>query len=68
MGSACGGAGGVVVIEGEAGIGKSALLVAARTVAEERGMKVLEALGSELEAEYPFGVVRQWFESLLRAR
>jgi len=56
------GTGSLVVIEGPAGIGKTALLAAARSGAESRGMKVLAARGAELEREFAFGVVRQLFE------
>lgn len=64
--SACAGVGSAVVLEGEAGIGKSALVAAARTAAEVRGMRALAARGSELETEYPFGLVRQCLEPLVR--
>jgi DNA-binding CsgD family transcriptional regulator len=56
------GAGGVVVIGGPAGIGKTALLQAAAGMAEEAGRRVLQARGSDLEQEFAFGVVRQLFE------
>jgi DNA-binding CsgD family transcriptional regulator/tetratricopeptide (TPR) repeat protein len=51
-----------LVIEGPAGIGKSALLAAARTVAADGGIRVLRARGTELERDFAFGVVRQLFE------
>src|SRR6266536_1914534 len=50
------------VIEGPAGIGKTALLAAARTAAAEGGMRVLRSRGTELETNFTFGVVRQLFE------
>ena len=53
-------------IEGPAGIGKSALLAEARRRAGEAGAHVLAARGSELEREFPFGVVRQLFEERRR--
>jgi DNA-binding CsgD family transcriptional regulator len=56
------GRGRFLVIEGPAGIGKTALLAAARTLATDRGMRVLRARGSELERDFAFGVVRQLFE------
>ena len=56
------GEGRVAWIEGPAGIGKSALLADARRRAAEAGATVLAARGSELEREFPFGVVRQLFE------
>ena len=62
---AAGGAGGLVVIGGPAGIGKTALLKAAASMAEEAGMRTLRAKGSDLEQEFAFGVVRQLFEGPL---
>jgi DNA-binding NarL/FixJ family response regulator len=59
------GEGRVAWIEGPAGIGKSALLAEARRRAGEAGAEVLAARGSELEREFPFGVVRQLFEELV---
>ena len=62
LGEARTGHGTFLVIEGPAGIGKSALLGAARTVAADGGMRVLRARGTELERDSAFGVVRQLFE------
>src|SRR5919198_1095444 len=59
------GEGRVAWIEGPAGIGKSALLAEARRHAAGLDTRVLAARGSELEREFPFGVVRQLFEALL---
>jgi DNA-binding CsgD family transcriptional regulator len=56
------GAGGVLVIEGAAGIGKSRLLEEARDRAADRGLRVLNARATELEQGFPFGVVQQLFE------
>ncbi len=56
------GTGSLMVIEGPAGIGKTALLAAARAGAEAGGMQVLGARGAELEREFAFGVVRQLLE------
>jgi DNA-binding CsgD family transcriptional regulator len=56
------GRGRFVVVEGPAGIGKTALLAAARTAAAEDGMRVLRSRGTELERDFAFGVVRQLFE------
>ena len=61
------GRGGLVVIEGPAGIGKSALVERARAAALERNVAVAHARGSELERADAFGVVRQLFEPRLRA-
>ncbi len=59
------GAGGLVLIGGPAGIGKTALLRAAAIMAEQAGVRVLKARGSDLEQEFAFGVVRQLFEAPL---
>ena len=59
------GTAGLVLVEGPAGIGKSRLLVEARMLAEERELCVRSARGGELELDFPFGVVRQLFESQL---
>jgi DNA-binding CsgD family transcriptional regulator/tetratricopeptide (TPR) repeat protein len=64
---AAAGRGGLALIEGPAGIGKSALLARARELALEHGLAVASARGSELERADPFGVVRQLFEPRLRA-
>jgi predicted ATPase len=54
----------VVVIEGPAGIGKSQLLAEARERAAA-SMASLSARASELERDFPFGVVRQLFEGAI---
>ncbi len=70
IGSAVGavglGHGRVLVIEGPAGIGKTALLAAAKASASESEMRVLEACGGELEREFGFGLVRQLFDTAVR--
>ena len=60
--AAAGGAGRLALVEGPAGIGKTRLLAELRAAAEEDDVRVLAARGSELEREFPFGVVRQLFE------
>lgn len=60
-------AGRIVLLTGPAGIGKTALAAAARAEAEQDGFRVLSARGAELERNYAFGVVRQWFEPLVRS-
>jgi len=55
----------LVLIDGPAGIGKSRLVAALATAAEQRGIRVLLARAAHLERDFPFGVVRQLFESLL---
>src|SRR2546421_8069640 len=62
---ACAGRGRLVLIEGAPGIGKTRLLEATRARAGERGMVVLSARASELDREFPLGVVRQLFEPLI---
>src|SRR5579884_648204 len=57
--------GGILVVEGRAGIGKTSLVEVACRRAEERGHETLRARGSELEADFAFGVVRQLFERRL---
>ena len=57
--------GGVLVIEGGAGMGKTSLLDAACGRADSLGCEVLRSCGSELEAGFAFGVVRQLFERRL---
>jgi DNA-binding CsgD family transcriptional regulator len=59
------GSGGLLLIEGPAGIGKTSLMREARRVADDAQMTVLGGVGTEFEREYPFGVVRQAFSHLL---
>ena len=65
-GVASAGHGAAIAVEGPAGVGKTALLGAARNAGEQAGMRVLSASGAELERELAFGVVRQLFERPLR--
>jgi DNA-binding CsgD family transcriptional regulator len=60
--SARAGAGATLLLEGPAGIGKTALLAAAASRARDDGMRVLTARGDELERSFPYTVVRQLFE------
>ena len=55
----------LALIEGQAGIGKSALLAELRDRAPGEGLRVLAARGGELEQDFAFGVVRQLLEPLL---
>src|SRR3954452_18729165 len=59
------GAGRLVAIEGSPGIGKTVLLGAACERAQSAGFAPLVAHGGELEADFPFGIVRQLFEAPL---
>jgi DNA-binding CsgD family transcriptional regulator len=65
LASARAGNGGVLVVTGPAGIGKSSLLGEARELAQLSGMRVLSGRGGELEGDFSFGVARQLFERLL---
>jgi DNA-binding CsgD family transcriptional regulator len=53
------------LIEAPAGIGKTALVTAARAIAADDGFEVLTARGGELERDFPFGLARQLFEPAL---
>jgi DNA-binding CsgD family transcriptional regulator len=52
----------VLVFQGPPGIGKTSVVLAARKLAEARGLECLTARAGELEVEFPFGVVVQLFE------
>ena len=60
------GEGGLVVLLGPAGIGKSRLMAAAGDIARARDLEVLAAAGAEPEREFPFGVALQLFERVVR--
>lgn len=60
-----GGSGGVVLIQGPAGIGKTRLLDESRERARALGLDVLAARGGPLERGYGFGIVRQLLETPL---
>ncbi|WP_433034522.1 AAA family ATPase [Actinomycetospora sp. CA-053990] len=60
--------GGLVWVEGPAGIGKTRLLDAARERAAALGMTVLAARAARLERDFAFGVVRGLFETLVARR
>ncbi|MEZ0447378.1 BTAD domain-containing putative transcriptional regulator [Cellulomonas sp. ICMP 17802] len=53
---------GCVLVEGQAGIGKSRLLVESVRLATSAQVRVLSARGSQLERSFGFGAVRQLFE------
>ena len=59
------GAGGVVIVEGPAGIGKTSLLAAGRDAAVTAGIRTLIARSDELEREFAFGVARQLLEPVV---
>ena len=54
--------GGVLVVEGRAGMGKTALLDATCMAAQRVGRLVLRARGSDLESDFAFGIARQLLE------
>lgn len=60
----CGGA--ALLIGGEAGIGKSALLEVAKDLAQDRGMHVLRLCGVTSEAHLPFGALQQAIGPIFR--
>ena len=62
------GRGDVVIVEGEPGIGKTALLTHAADAGRTQGLLVLSARGGELERQYAYGAVRQLFEAHLTAQ
>jgi DNA-binding CsgD family transcriptional regulator len=61
------GVGAVLVVQGVAGIGKTALLTEVRERADELGFGLLTARGSEFESEMAFGVACQLLEPMLRS-
>jgi hypothetical protein len=62
------GDGGIAVIAGAGGVGKTRLLKAVRLEAADLGLRTLSARCSLLEAAFAFGVVRQIFEPVLAGR
>jgi predicted ATPase len=56
---AASGAGGALLVEGAAGVGKTRLLQFAAQLADGPRLRVLEARGGELEQSFPFGVAAQ---------
>ncbi len=57
------GDGGVTLIEGAPGVGKTRLLGELRARATQQGLRVVSARGSKLEQLFSFGLVRQLFEA-----
>jgi DNA-binding CsgD family transcriptional regulator len=57
--------GGVLLVRGEAGIGKSSLLGAATAQATAQGIQVLSAVGVQSEARLPFGGLHQLLHPIL---
>ena len=65
LAAAFAGGGHMLLVEGHAGIGKTALLDEAVARARAGATTVLRARGSELESDFAFGVALQLFEPLL---
>jgi DNA-binding CsgD family transcriptional regulator len=59
------GDGRLLLIEGEAGAGKTSLLSAVAESAAQSEFLLLRASGSEYERDFPYGVVRQLLEPIL---
>ena len=59
------GAGGALVVRGEAGIGKSALLAAVTALARDNGARVLSAAGVQSEAQISFAGLHQLLRPVL---
>jgi DNA-binding CsgD family transcriptional regulator len=59
------GGGRVLVVRGQAGVGKTSLLDRLHERAEQAGLRVAAARGGTLEQRFAFGVVRQLFERML---
>src|SRR5262245_13005819 len=66
LGASRAGDGSALLIEGSSGLGKTALVAAATTLAVECGMQVLSARGRSRERQLGYGVVMQLLESSLR--
>ncbi|GIJ67910.1 ATP-binding protein [Virgisporangium ochraceum] len=59
-------AGGAVILRGEAGIGKTALLAHASTLATARGMRAVGVCGVQAEVHIPYAGLHRLFRSLRR--
>src|SRR2546423_10506390 len=57
--------GGVLLVRGEPGIGKSTLLAAAAAQATDHGFHVLSTVGVQSEAHLPFGGLHQLLRPIL---
>ena len=60
-----GGEGALLVVEGQAGVGKTELLRAAGDLGDAERLRVLRTRGSELDRAFAFGVVRQLLERVV---
>src|SRR4051794_7967578 len=59
--------GAAVAVSGEPGIGKSRLLAEVSTIASARGHLALDGRATELERDFPFGVVVDALDDFLAA-
>ena len=59
------GTGGLLVLEGAAGIGKTTILREAAAIARQDGVRVAQATGHPIESTLSFGLVRQLLEPAL---
>lgn len=59
------GNGATVLVAGDAGIGKTALMDASMPIAEALGLRVLRSRASELDRRFGFGVTRQLLEPVI---
>ncbi len=62
IGALARGEGSLLLLEGPAGIGKTELVRLACSVAEQAGVRWLQARGGQLERGFPFGIARQLFD------
>jgi DNA-binding CsgD family transcriptional regulator len=65
---ATGDGGELLMVLGEAGIGKTALLAVVADLARAAGIRAFRAAGAPLERDFGYGVVRQLLEGELRSR
>lgn len=63
LGSVAEGTGGILLVEGEPGIGKSSLLQSLVERAVHAGMVVLRARAEEVEQRRPFGLISDCLET-----
>src|SRR5579884_598988 len=68
LGQAIDGAGRIVLLAGEAGVGKSRLVGEAKRRARERGMAILEGHCFEPDRTLPYGPLRDLLRAHLRGR
>jgi AAA ATPase domain len=61
--AALAGRGGLVLVEGAAGVGKTSLLRAAEQLAAERGFAAFRARAGEFERDFAYGCARQLLEA-----